>query len=244
MHEASLHDQNCSITLTYSSEHVPYGGTLMLSDFQRFMKRLRKRFGNGIRFYHCGEYGENFGRPHYHAILFNHDFPDKRPWRFSNNELLYRSQVLEELWPFGFSSIGSVTFESAAYVARYILKKINGELADTHYTRINPDTGEYCLVRPEYVTMSRRPGIASGWFDKFSSDVYPSDEVIVRGHSCRPPRFYDNRYELLDPDQLALIKNARKKLAKNNACDNTPDRLCIKEELQSLRLSKLIRPLA
>lgn len=135
VHESQLHKENCFITLTYASEHLPPDSSLHYRDFQLFMKRLRKKFtGKKIRFYMCGEYGENFGRPHFHACLFGHNFDDLKLWKTQNNIPLYRSKILEELWPFGHSSVGSVTFESAAYVARYIMKKVTGEAAELHYT--------------------------------------------------------------------------------------------------------------
>ena len=122
VHEASMHKKNCFITLTFDNQHLPKDGSLDVRDFQLFMKRVRKRFGTNIRFYHCGEYGEKLGRPHYHACLFNFDFEDKILWKEINGQKLYISQSLSELWPFGFSTIGEVTYQSAAYVARYIMK--------------------------------------------------------------------------------------------------------------------------
>lgn len=132
VHEASLHTDNCFITLTYNDEHLPSDGSLNYRDFQLFMKRLRKRVSVPVRFYMCGEYGENFGRPHFHACLFGFNFPDLKLWK-SGKSKLYRSPLLEELWPFGYSSVGDVNFESAAYVARYILKKVTGADAAAHY---------------------------------------------------------------------------------------------------------------
>ncbi len=128
VHEASLYDNNSFITLTYNTEHLPEDRSLEVRVFQLFMKRLRKRFGTKIRFYACGEYGDQNGRPHYHACLFNHDFQDKKLWKRGKDPSLdlYRSADLEKLWPYGYSSIGEVTFQSAAYVARYIMKKITG----------------------------------------------------------------------------------------------------------------------
>lgn len=134
VHESKMHKDNCFITLTYATEHLPPDSSLHYPDFQKFMKRLRKKYGEGIRFYMCGEYGENFGRPHFHACLFGHNFTDLKLWKETNGQKLYRSKELEQLWPFGHSSVGSVTFESAAYVARYIMKKITGEAAEQHYT--------------------------------------------------------------------------------------------------------------
>ncbi len=79
MHEAQLHENNCFITLTYDNTHLPSDGSLHYKDFQLFIKRLRKKFGNTrIRYYMAGEYGENFGRPHFHACIFGHDFHDKK----------------------------------------------------------------------------------------------------------------------------------------------------------------------
>ena len=157
VHEASLYDDNCFITLTYRDADLPADMSLNLKHFQKFMKRLRKRFGSGIRFYHCGEYGTLLGRPHYHACIFNFDFPDKKLFTIRDGINLYTSQALDELWPYGFSTIGSVTFESAAYTARYIMKKINGDAAKDHYEYVNPSTGEISLRKPEYTTMSRLP---------------------------------------------------------------------------------------
>ena len=133
MHEASLHASNVFITLTYSDEFLPADKSLDYSHFQLFMKRLRKHFGVGIRFYMAGEYGSALGRPHFHAILFNFDFPDKVFHASRGKHRVFRSASLEMLWPFGFSEIGSVTFQSAAYISRYIMKKVTGHVADDHY---------------------------------------------------------------------------------------------------------------
>lgn len=205
MHEASLHDENSFITLTYSPEQLPEGETLVLSDMQKFIKRLRKSYSDKkIRYFACGEYGDNFKRPHYHVLLFGFRFDDEEVLCKGSYELR-RSDELERLWPFGFCSIGDVTFESAAYVARYCLKKITGEKADEHYQG----------RQPEFTTMSRRPGIGRDWLQKFESDVYPSDEVVVRGkHVCRPPRYYDQVLEKEEPAAYREIKAARQRKQK------------------------------
>lgn len=241
VHEASLYVDNCFLTLTYMPQSLPRvvntaTGEILNSlngrDYQLFMKRLRKRYGEGIRFFQCGEYGENFDRPHHHAILFNFDFKDKYLWSVRNGSRLYRSPSLEELWPHGFSSIGHVTFESAAYVARYITKKISGNLATHHYD----------VRKPEFITMSRRPGIGQGWFKKFSKEVYPSDQCYIRpGLISRPPRYYDNKFDLLDPECFANIKLKRRRAAMKLS-DSAPERLAVKERIQLLKFQKLIRP--
>ena len=240
-HEASLHQDNCFITLTYNDENLPADKSLHVDHFQKFMKRLRKRFGDGIRFYHCGEYGEKYMRPHYHACLFNFDFPDKKLWKIVNDQRLYISDALQELWPFGFSTIGSVTFESAAYVARYIMKKVNGEKADSHYERVDLETGEVYKLKPEYTTMSRRPGIAHDWYEKFKSDVFPSDFIVINGKKVKPPRYYDSLYEHEYVSDFDTIKKNRKKNAKKHVENNTFDRLHVREQCQIARLKKLPR---
>lgn len=242
MHESSLYENNCFITLTYAPEFLPKDGSLNVRDFQLFMKRLRKRFGDGIRFFHCGEYGAKFRRPHYHAILFNFDFDDKYLWKEDNGYRLYRSPTLEVLWPYGHVSVGSATFESAAYVARYILKKVTGDAADAHYlSDIDFDTGECKVLKPEYTTMSRRPGIAKGWFDQFSSDVYPADKVVVRQKVMKPPRYYDSQFELLYPEEMERIKDMRKANALLLKSDSTESRLDVRRRVKEKQIVNLVR---
>ena len=243
IHEASLYDKNCFITLTYSDDYLPADGSVDVTHFQKFMKRLRFRFGSGVRFFHCGEYGERTHRPHYHALLFNCDFEDKQLHTVRNGNPVYTSDILRELWPMGLSEIGDVTFESAAYVARYIMKKVTGDGADEHYLIADPDTGELFRRKPEYITMSRRPGIGYGWLEKYQSDVYPHDRVVVRGRPMKVPKFYDRKFETIDPVSLNLIKVAREKKSKLYLDDMTPERLQVKHEVQRLAASRLLRPL-
>lgn len=205
MHEADMHDANCFITLTYDEAHLPMGGSLVLEDWQGFMKRLRKKVGFPLRFFHAGEYGERQGRPHYHALLFGYDFPDKVFLREENGCKLFSSPSLIETWGKGLAVIGALTFESAAYVARYCLKKVTGDASEEAYT----DCVTGVMRRPEYCTMSRRPGIGHGWFKEFRRDVFPSDEVIVRGKSCKPPRYYEKLLDKVDPEGLESVKMER-----------------------------------
>lgn len=235
MHESKLHDHNCFLTLTYSDDHLPESGSLDRKAFPLFMKRLRKS-GVKARYFHCGEYGDNTGRPHYHACLFGHAFQDDRKhWTNRNGLPVWRSDELERLWPFGHSEIGSLTFESAAYVARYVTKKITGDRAESHYECVNPLTGELYQIEPEYATMSRRPGIGAGWFEKFSTDVFPSDEVIVNGKPCKPPRYYDERLRASDPEQFERIRASRR--LRRNREHETPERLQARETCAKARLS-------
>lgn len=243
VHEASLYERNCFITLTYSEECLPADGSLKLVHWQAFMKRLRARFpGERIRFFHCGEYGERLERPHYHACLFNFDFDDKRLHNIVNGHRLYTSDVLSETWGHGFGLIGAVTFESAAYVARYCMKKVTGAAAADHYFRVD-EHGECTSVEPEYTTMSRRPGIGREWYERYKDEVVRDDSVIARGVEVKPPRFYDRIYEIEDPEGFARLKAARLVSQRRRAKDCVPSRLKVRESVKEAQLSMLKRGL-
>lgn len=245
VHEAQMHDSNCFITLTFDQANLETRSnpeSLDVSEFQRFMKRVRKKYGNNIRYFHCGEYGDLNNRPHYHAILFGLDFPDKILFSQKNGIKLFISESLQQLWPHGFSTIGDVTFQSAAYCSRYIMKKQTGENAEDHYMRWDPLTGEGKGVKPEYCTMSRKPGIGYNWLQKYKSDVYPHDYVVINGHKVRPPRYYDT---LLPPGELEDLKQKRIEHSQPviDAYGEAMDRLWVSQEIQIKKLEKLIRNL-
>ena len=122
-----MYEQNCFLTLTYSEENLPEGGNLEKEELQKFIKRLRKKIEPiKIRYFGAGEYGDQKKRPHYHLCIFNYDFPDKEVYSLSgkNREFpVYISPTLQELWPFGYHTIGEVSMASAGYIARYVVKK-------------------------------------------------------------------------------------------------------------------------
>lgn len=242
MHEAQMHERNSFVTLTYNDEKVPWDGSLKKADWQHFARRLRKKVGK-FRYFHCGEYGELRGRPHYHAALFGHDFMfDRTLYTMSNGFPLYNSPTLDKAWGHGYCQIGNLTFESAAYVARYIMKKVNGAQAENHYLNYTDlDTGEVVSRTPEYTTMSLKPGIGASWFEKYQGDVFPRDEVISNGRPARPPKFYDGLLERTDPEQLEEIKYLRSVKAKRRYKDNTPERLAVREKLKELQARRLKR---
>lgn len=246
MHEAQLHEANSFITLTYADENRPANGTLEVKDFQDFMKRLRKQVEpRKIRFFHCGEYGEQTQRPHYHACLFGLNFPDQKPWKKVNGHQYYTSQKLGEVWTAGNSIVGELTFESAAYVARYIMKKATGPLSDFYYTVEDEKTGELVKLKPEYVTMSRRPGIGKAWLEKFQADVFPHDFVLVKRKNryvkCKPPKFYLGQFELSNPHDFKKLKIKREEEAEKKAHDNTHERLMTKKYIKEINATKLKR---
>ena len=186
--EAKSHEENCFITLTYNECNLPADGSLVKEDFTKFIKRLRKNTGERIRYYACGEYGDQFGRPHFHACLFGFKPKDLVLWKVRNGISLYRSLTIEKAWQFrGFITVGDVTYDSAAYVARYVLKKMTGDLGKELY-------GDKI---PPYTTMSRKPGIAADFFDEYHEQIYPNDFIVIRDKlKLKPPRYFDYLYDI------------------------------------------------
>jgi len=244
--ESKMHEFNCFITLTYNDENLPPGKTLVKRDFQLFMKRFRKHAGIPIRYYHCGEYGDKDQRPHYHALIFGYDFPDKKlhsKGKSKKGHDIFKSETLEKLWGLGFCTISKLNYETAAYTARYVMKKITGEKAETHYRTINPDTGEVFDRLPEYATMSTNPGIGASFYEKFKTDFYPSDFLVVNRKKHPIPRYFDKRLKKENSRLLDQIKARRIKRAARLKSDSTPARLAVREEVQLAKIKTLKREL-
>lgn len=253
MHEASLYEDNVFLTLTYDEKNLPADSSLVLEHHQLFMKRLRKRYeGRIVRFYHCGEYGDTTLRPHYHTICFNLDFKDKSYLKTTETgSKLYISSELDGLWSHGDCYIGNVTFESAAYCGRYVMKKLTGARKS-----------EYGSRAPEYSTMSRRPGIGSPWLAKWKRDCYPNDFCIMNGRKIRVPKAYDQlmigaeakigEWKIdhtgvpmwmpsLERTPMEKLKGKRVRSALKHSENQTRDRLDVIEELTQLRVDRLTR---
>lgn len=231
VHEASLHERNCFLTLTYDETHVPY--SLVPEHWSNFMKRLRfKYFGSAksnVRYFMCGEYGAKLSRPHYHACIFNFDFDDKA--FFKNNkhgDRLFISDSLQSLWGHGYCWIGDVTQRSAGYVARYTAKKLRGDNDSFYQGRV-----------PEFSFASRRPAIGADWFKKFYTDIYNYDVCVVNGVKQRPPRYYDKLLEKYYPEFFEAIKICRESLAP--LASDSPARKTDIHEVQLLRQSSITR---
>lgn len=188
----------------------------------------------------CGEYGEKFSRPHYHACLFGIDFPDKTILWEQEGIITYNSDTLSDLWGKGLVSIGEVNFDTAAYTARYICKKITGEKAQEHYTTTHPITGEVIQLEPEYNRMSLKPAIAKDWYQQYKSDCYPSDYLIHKGKKIPIPRYFDKLLEIENPHELEQIKKKRKRVGRNNP-DNTLERLATREKVKKLTMKQFTR---
>jgi hypothetical protein len=254
-HEAQMHIFNCFITLTYAPENLPENESLEPLHLKNFIKKLRRRFKN-FKYLACGEYGHNprdnrIERPHYHLCLFGIDFQDKK-YFFTNNigQPVYRSELLEKLWDKGHSTVCEFTYETAAYTARYTLKK---QTENEKYEHVNVDlkTGEvlepekYERImqrlgkQPELIRMSK--GLGKSWYEKYSSDT-EKDYIIVRGKKHKTPRYYDKLLEEKDPEKLKKVKERREEIAKENP-ENRKVRRKAKAIIARQSLDKLPRGL-
>lgn len=206
MHEAKMHDENAFVTLTYDDDHIPENGTLVKEHTQLFWKLLRQKLEpQKIRYYLCGEYGDETYRPHYHAILFGYwpkqEHLKKRPDSRSGHSL-WEDTFLRDIWGKGYVVVADVNFDTAQYVSGYVTKKITGPMANDHYK------GRL----PEFSTMSRKPGIGSTYYEKFKSDLINHDNIIVNGHECTVPRYYNEKTKKEDAE---LYKNIQAKRRQN-----------------------------
>lgn len=246
--EGPTKERTASITLRSSRED-----SLSKRDAQLLLKRLRKALTKinpsaRIKYYLVGEYGDKNGRPHFHAAIFGEDFSADRyaAGKSPSGEQLYRSPLLESVWTYGWSSIGDLTFQSAAYIARYVMKKIVGNRATEHYKRVD-DEGQTYWITPEFALMSRGgrrgKGLANGWFQQYGNSLVHDDLVVMNGHPHKPPRYYDQLLKLLDQEGAALNRLERNFTFRSHAADNTPQRLRVREKVALARAKTLKRQL-
>lgn len=232
-HEAKMHEDTSFVTLTYDDEHLPEDGSLSKREVQLFLKKLRQVVAPAkFRYFFCGEYGEEFERPHYHACFFGLDFKDKVLHHVKNGRQYFSSSALNYIWGKGFCLISDLTFDSAAYVARYCTKKVSGKEAEEHYGG----------REPEFALMSRKPGLGMPWLEAFGrTDVWTHDEIVVNGIACKPPRYYDIKLEQLDAERFAAFKEARRAKALSKSDDTSWSRLKVKEKCMQSRFKRLAR---
>lgn len=236
VHEAQCHEENCFLTLTYDDDHLPADCSVSVRALQLFFKRLRKYLAYRkikIRYLACGEYGSLNGRPHYHICLFGYCPPDLIDISGYGLSRLYTSKIIAGLWPYGFNSVGSLTEQSAAYVARYTLKKVDV----LNKKRVDGRT-------PEFIVSSRRPGLGADWFNRFWRDVYNHDRVVLKsGAIARPPKYYDNLLEKSHPSLYNKIKAERQQFAREHDIDISALRIATVEEIMRIRTGKYKRSL-
>lgn len=216
------------VTLTYDNENVPHGCdsetgevfdnlSLCKRDLQLFNKKLRKKFGDGIRFFACGEYGDTTLRPHYHIIYFNLKLNELDKYNVSTGRKgqykLWRSHELESIWKKGAVIVGEVNWSTCAYVSRYVTKKQKG---------YKKKDFEKLGIEPIFATMSRRPGIGAYYFWDNEEEIYST--YIIRAvndgklYEFCPPKYFDylfEKYQVGDITKLEEFKEMKRKKVKN-----------------------------
>lgn len=236
--ESQMHSENCFLTLTYSPEFVPLDNSLNHRHWQLFAKKLRKRVGP-FRFFMCGEYGEQFARPHYHALLFGF-----RPDDLVQSNGLYskfpifESGLLSEVWGQGFVSVGEVSMQSARYCASYVTKKMSDK--EWELSSLSHHVDKYGEIHPRvqpYCKMSLKPGIGASWLEQYKSDVMVNDSIVLKGgQRMKVPRYFDELMELFDPDELEASKLRRTEAAGRFIENNTRKRLEVRETIAQAKL--------
>lgn len=236
MFESQYHEQSIFVTLTYADTHLPFGNfvdangeifssSLSLYDIQAFLKRLRERldrlYGSKIRIFYCGEYGELNHRPHYHAIIFGFPLAAKLNFEYSQDGFnYYTSPDIESCWSdrfgvsMGFHVVSDFSYDTAAYTARYIMKKQKGKSLSYLHTSY-PD-GFSPLVNP-FAHQSTKPGLGYLYFKEHKDEIYTYDSIYYqkdfRVFKSKPPRYFDKLYDLEHHSQFALLRSERQKLA-------------------------------
>lgn len=245
VHEAQLHVEKSFLTLTYDDTHLPANGSLHYPDFQKFLKRVRKAYPDTpIRFFMCGEYGEALGRPHYHALMFGYRPSDMVSLgSVGKRAPLFRSASLDQLWGKGHASVGEFTAASANYVAKYCIKKINGEHSELHYSRLDPSTGLLVAIEPEFAHMSLKPGIGLEWFVKYHKELHTHDAAIINGRKVPVPRYYDKKTQELHGETYDSLAYKRYLDSLEILDDQTPERLAVRETVAKAKLATTKRVL-
>lgn len=193
---------------------VVESATLVKEHWQKFMKRLRRAYADKypeaerLRFFACGEYGDKSFRPHYHAIIFGLKLNDLKWYKRSGDFDLYTSEWLSDIWTdpdkkkddktrfYGFVVVGKACWETAAYCARYVTKKLNGKEADKY---------EMLGIIPEFALMSRKPGIAANYMDQHYGDFLDDKFIYVStpdgGKKFMPPKYFKRKFDAFFEDQ-------------------------------------------
>lgn len=263
MLEAKDHENNQFITLTYDNDHLPTKmiinietgevsdeGVLVPEDLTNFMKKLRRYYEyhydygkDKIKYYACGEYGDLHHRPHYHAIIYDLPIPDKKFSHYNKTgNPVYTSDILNKIWGKGIVGINDVTYESCAYVARYVMKKVKGKEA---VEELEASGKVNCFTR-----MSRNPGIGKNYYDENAEKIYECDEVWLKNKygplKCKPPRYFDKLYDIDNPEEMSKIKEQRQSIAKMSEEtrlqeSNGEDKLQYLARMEKIKLDKIKR---
>lgn len=235
--EARFYQSNWFVTLSFDDEHLPDDLCVRRDDVQLFVMRAAKAAkrrglleGSGLRCFYNGEYGTETKRPHYHLILFGLGLTDLKKWkRNERGEQMWTSPFLEKVWGKGRVIIGSVSAESAGYVAGYAVR--DKWAKSKVYELVDPETGE-CRERTRpFIGMSRRPGIGRRFVEKFGGQFLAGDFSVVNGRKRPNPPYYHRVLEQLSADAAAVLKAKREAGMRTPAAkrERTAERLAARE---------------
>lgn len=193
LHESGYWEKESFVTLTYDDANLPitpvslWGPqlapwpTLQKHELQKFFKRLRRNINAPIKYFACGEYGENTQRPHYHIIFFglglSHD---------------NRTAVMAA-WPFcdwkntqiRSKSFGLAEADSIRYVAQYVDKKLSGD----DYAK------EYYQKGREPVFRVSSQGIGKRYAIDNAQQIADTGYLTYKSIPSSLPRYYLNKLE-------------------------------------------------
>lgn len=222
---------------------------------------------------------DKIGRPHYHALLFNYSPMDQATSALVENvgtedeafekqkitnkyglvgrvensktgEPQYLSSIIQESWNKGRTRVSSMSFESAAYVARYTTKKIDKGITleqeqafVEHYSKYDEESGSVYLVEPEYGDASRRPGIGRIWYDRYKQDLRKG-YITVNGNKLPIPKYYLNLMENdidLSADAANIRQQHKEFMARKNGSEYDSSRYRAKDHIKLKQLKQLKR---
>lgn len=239
--ELRLHAASCFTTLTYRPELRPATRDAWRRDGRLYLLRMQEHFGPGHRYFGVMERGDMGGAPHFHFIEFGHDYRQGgEVIGSSKGHPIYRSELLERLWPHGHVMVGGVTPESISYVARYATKKLSGASSRgvvVEGQRFWPDKdGVLSPLPPAELFCSRRPAIGSAFVDQFGSDLIGGLRG-VGGKRLPTPRAWLRRLKATQPDVFEAVQSAAELSIKRNLLEESAERCAVRDEVARARLS-------
>ena len=260
--EMHQHEKNCFLTLTYDEDNIHE--SLQPDHMTKFLKRLRHAVAPlKIRYIQCGEYGSKGHRAHHHALIFGYDFDDKVfVGKSDKDEEMFSSVKLDKLWGKGFCTIGEANIKTALYISGYIGKKIygtkdtdgfyvSGGSKNTHYNKVDKETGEVLIIHKEYMTMSKKPGLGHSFFTKFTTDLFPDGKILVPSAGTLQeypvPQYFFNKLAETNPNLFIQSRDLRLERALEyelkHKNESSPERLRTKAFIAKKEKNKLGRPL-
>ncbi len=141
--EQMVHDKSAWITLTYNDKNLPKDEKINKYDVRAWLKALRKAYHpQKIRYYICGEYGDNNNRPHYHAVIYGIGFDyqglariddiskrDNGDYKYPNRVRVMDPDVVKMLriWKKGNIHFEKPNDRLMSYACEHITKEVNKE---------------------------------------------------------------------------------------------------------------------